>query len=179
MELRDSNQYANWEDIREQFNKEFKTNISLTAIKNTYNKAIATSVTITGPKNNPLKKFADSMSTRLDNIMAISDVLAEELQRVVDWLRQADELEPVQRMNVLGNVIRTLESLNNSFMKQLNLVSSQLDQVKVEQTKQVWSEDKVHEELNKLLPIILKDLEEPDEHGNQRIAIIDRSIIGE
>ena len=179
VELRDSNKYSNWQDIKVIFDKEFDAKVSISALRTAYNKAVATSITVSGPKNNPLKKFANSMSTRLDNIMSISDVLATELQKCVEWIKGADELEPVQRMNLLGNVIRTTESLNNSFIKQLNLVASQLEQVNIEQKKIQWDEAKVHEELNKLLPNLLKVLEEPDENGNQRIMIIDRSLINE
>lgn len=179
VELKDSNKYTTWQDIKSKFDEEFDSQVSISALRTAYNKAVATSITISGPRNNPLKKFANSMSTRLDNIMSISDVLAEELQKVIKWLQEAKELEPVQRMNLLASVVRTTESLNNSFIKQLTLVASQLEQVKVEQNKMQWSEAKVHEELNKLLPNMLKSLEEPDENGNQRIIVMDRSLVNE
>lgn len=179
VELKDSNKYSSWDDIKTKFNEEFDSEVSTSAIRNAYNKSIATSITISGPKNNPLNKLADSMGTRLENIMGMADILAEEFQKTIDWLRGADELEPVQRMNLLGNVIRSYESLQNSFIKQITLVASQLEQVKIEQTKIQWSEAKVHEELNKLLPNMLKSLEEPDDEGNQKIMVLDRSLVGE
>lgn len=177
--MKDSNKYSNWKDIKTKFDEEFNSQISISALRTAYNKAIATSIIVTGPKKNPLNKLADSMSNRLDNMMGITDLLSEEFQKTIKWLRDAKELEPVQRMNLLGSVIRTNESLTNSVVKQLTLIASQLDQVTVELKKDHWNEAKVHEELNKLLPNMLKSLEEPDENGNQRIIVMDRSLVNE
>ena len=179
VELKDSDKYSNWNDIKTKFDKEFNSQVSVSALKTAYNRTIATNITISGPKNNPLKNLTDNMETRMNNIMSMADILAVEFQKTIDWLKDADELEPVQRMNLMGNIIRSYESLSNSFMKQITLVTSQLEQVKIEQTKMQWTEAKVHEELNKLLPNMLKALEEPDENGNQKIIVMDRNLLNE
>lgn len=179
VELKDSNKYSSWDDIKTKFNEEFDSQVSISAIRNAYNKSIATSITVSGPKHNPLNKLADSMGNRLNNIMSVTDILLEEFEKTIEWLRNAKELEPVQRMDLIGRVARTNESLSNSFVKQIALVASQLEQVKIEQTKIQWSEARVHEELNKLLPNMLKSLEEPDDEGNQKIMVLDRSLVGE
>jgi hypothetical protein len=179
VQLRDSEEYRGWEDLTDKFNKAFNTDFSISAVRETYNRAIATSVIISGPKDNPLKEFASSMSQRLEGIMAMSDTLKDILAEQITWLKNCKELEPMARLNTLGKVIAQHESINSAMIKQISLVASQLEQVKVEQNKIQWTEDKVHEEISNILPNILRSLEEPDENGNQRIVVLDRSLLQE
>lgn len=179
VELKDSNKYTNWKDIKSKFDEEFDSQVSISALRSAYNKTVATSIMVSGPKENPLGDLVSGMDTRLRGMMEITDILKKLFEEHIEWLINAKELEPFQRMEAVGNAIKHHERLSNTSMKQLNLVASQIQQVTVESTKIQWSEAKVHEELNKLLPNMLKSLEEPDDEGNQKIIVMDRSLINE
>lgn len=179
VELRDSTEYTNWQNLKVKFDEEFNSQVSISALRSAYNKAVATSVMVSGPKDNPLGDLVSGMSIRLKGMMEITDTLNKLFKEEIEWIINAKELEPVQRMDVLSKMVRQHESLNNTTTKQLTLVASQIQQITVESTKIQWSESKVHEELNRLLPSMLKSLEEPDDEGNQKIIVMDRSLVNE
>lgn len=179
VELRDRGGYSTWDQVKTAFNNEFNAEVSITALKTAYNRAMATSITVSGPKTNALEGLLDGLAQRLENSIKITNILNKELQKSVDWLANCEELDPIQRMNLIANVTKTQESLSKTNIQQSELILSQIQQVSVEQKKMQWDEAKVHEELNKLLPTILKTLEEPDENGNQKIVVVDRSILNE
>lgn len=172
VELKDSNEYSNWEDIKTVFDKEFDSHVSVSALKVSYNKTIAKSITIYGPKENPLEDLVGGMEIRLKGMMEITDILKGLFKEHIQWLIDAKDLEPIQRMKVIGDTIRQNEGLSNTSMKQLTMVLSQIQQIKVEVKGIQWTEEKVHDEMNRLEPLRLQILEE-----DGKIAVIDRSLV--
>lgn len=172
IEIRDSNEYSTWEAVRNKFNEEFKTEISMTAVKKAYNKAMATSITISGPAHQHFDNMFDSMAKRLGSMIKITDVMIQEFNSSLEIIKESNELSDLEKSDIIMELMPKLDKLNTTTIKQLNFLSSQMEQVTIEQKKLVWDDNKLKEEMDKLQPIRLQLLEE-----SGKIAIVDRSLL--
>lgn len=172
VEIRNNNENTTWDQVREQINKEFTSNISLSAIKKVYNEQMAISVTISGPAQKHFSEFAKGMTNRLSKITTITDVLADEMESLINMIKDNKEVDAFKKGEALLKIIPYADKLTNSFMKQLQFITSQLDQVKIEQKKMIWDETKVHDKVQECFPAMLKLLEDEN-----KIAIIDRTLL--
>lgn len=171
IQLRDSNEYSTWEAVRNKFNEEYNTEISMNAIKNTYNKAMATSITISGPAQQHFTGMFDSMAKRLNSMVKITDVMVQEFTDALETIKKSNELSDLEKSEVIMELMPKLDKLNTTTIKQLNFLSSQMEQVTIEQKKLIWDDNKLKEEMDRLQPIRLQLLEDEG-----KIAIIDRSL---
>ena len=144
----------------------------MNAIKKVYDEQIATSVTISGPAQKHFAEFAKGMTNRLSKITTITDVLANEMESLIKMIKDNTEVDEFKKGEALMKIIPYADKLTNSFMKQLQFIASQLDQVKIEQKKIQWDESKVHEKITECFPKMLKMLEDEN-----KIAIIDRTLL--
>ncbi len=172
IELRNDNGTSNWEIIRDKFNKEFNSNVSLPTLKNTYNKLMATSITYSGPAKQHFDGLFDGMAERLENMILITDSMIGEYGAILEKIRNSEEINDLKKSELIMELVPKLDKLNTTVMKQLEFLSNQLEQVTVEQKKLVWDDTKLKEEMDRLMPLQLESLEDEG-----KIAIIDRSIL--
>jgi len=172
VELRDSNEYSTWEAVKDKFNEEYNSNVSMSALKNTYNKAIATSVTISGPEKQHFNGMFEGMANRLNNMILITDSMIKEYNKMLNLIRESEEIDDIKKSALIMDLTPKLDKLNNTLMKQLNFLVSQMAQVTIQQQKLIWDDNKLKLEMDKLQPLRLQILEEEN-----KIAIIDRTLL--
>ena len=144
----------------------------MTAIKSTYNKAMATSVTVSGPAKQHFSGMFEGMAQRLQNMVVITDSMIDEYKNALHSIRGSMELDDLKKSELIMELMPKLDKLNTSVLKQLNFLTSQLEQVTMEQKKMVWDDNKLKEEMDRLQPIRLEILEDQG-----KIAIVDRSLL--
>lgn len=172
VELRDSNEYPSWETIRNKFNEEYDSHVSMSALKQSYNKTLATSISVFGPEKDHFKDLYKGMAKRLDRMQVVTDSMVLELEKALNLFQTSCELNDLERADLILELAPKIDKLNTSVIKQLNFLSSQLKQVTISQQGMVYNDEKVKEEMDRLQPIRLQILEE-----NGEIAIINRNLI--
>lgn len=172
VEIRDSNEHSTWGAVRDEFNKEHNSDVSMSAIKGSYNKTIAMSIKISGPAQQHFSDMFPKMAERLNNITIITDTLADELKNAIHSIRSARDLDPLQKTEAIMELVPRLDKINTSIMKQLTFVSSQMNQITIEQKKSMWDDNKLKIEMDRMQPLRLQILED-----EEKIAVIDRSLL--
>ena len=174
VELRDSNEYSNWEEIRMKFNQEFESNVSMTAIKNTYNKTMATSITVSGNDTQQFNGLIEGMAKRLNRMQVVTDKMIFQIEKALELFESSDELTDLKKAEMILELAPKIDKMNSSVIKQLNFLNTQLKQITIKQESMVWDDNRVKNEMDKLQPLRLQILEE-----DGKIAIIDRSLLDE
>lgn len=172
VEIRDSNEYSTWETVRDKFNTEYDTNISMTAIKNSYNKAMATSIKVSGPAQQHFEGMFEGMSKRLNNVVTVTDDMIKRFNSALETIQESYDLSDLEKAERIMELTPKLDKLNTAVIKQLAFLSSQMSHVTLEQKKMQWDDNRVKNELDRLQPIRLQILEE-----DGKIAIIDRTLL--
>jgi hypothetical protein len=112
------------------------------------------------------------MKARFERMLDRSKSMEEAWDETLRQLDENDELDPLVKATTKLKLMDSLEKIHKIFTSQFQIVLDEIDKIKIEQKKIIYTDADIIQKINENLPIILKNY-----HDQGKIQVIDKSIL--